>query len=43
MVLLGGRHDPSDRVKVAHAKTDGHALLATSNAKVRENYPRSVW
>jgi PIN domain nuclease of toxin-antitoxin system len=36
-------HDPFDRVIVAHARTDGHALLATSDVKIRDNYPRSVW
>lgn len=36
-------HDPFDRVIVAHARTDGHAPLVTSDAKIRENYPRSVW
>jgi PIN domain nuclease of toxin-antitoxin system len=36
-------HDPFDRVIVAHARTEGHALLATSDVKIRENYPRSVW
>jgi len=35
--------DPFDRVIVAHARTDGHALLATSDAKIREKYPRSIW
>ena len=35
--------DPFDRVIVAHARTDGHALLATSDVKIRENYPRAVW
>jgi PIN domain nuclease of toxin-antitoxin system len=35
--------DPFDRVIVAHARTDGHAPLATSDAKIRDNYPRSVW
>jgi PIN domain nuclease of toxin-antitoxin system len=35
--------DPFDRVIVAHARTDGHAPLVTSDAKIRDNYPRSVW
>ena len=35
--------DPFDRVIVAHARTDGHASLITSDAKIRENYPRAVW
>jgi PIN domain nuclease of toxin-antitoxin system len=35
--------DPFDRVIVAHARTDGHAPLATSDIKIRDNYPRSVW
>jgi PIN domain nuclease of toxin-antitoxin system len=35
--------DPFDRVIVAHARTDGHALLATSDIKIRENYPRAIW
>jgi PIN domain nuclease of toxin-antitoxin system len=36
-------HDPFDRVIVAHARTDGHAPLVTSDLKIRENYPRAVW
>jgi PIN domain nuclease of toxin-antitoxin system len=36
-------HDPFDRVIVAHARTDGHAALASSDAKIRENYPPAVW
>ncbi len=36
-------HDPFDRLIVAHARTDGHAPLATSDIKIRDNYPRSVW
>lgn len=36
-------HDPFDRVIVAHARTDGHAPLVTSDAKIWENYPRAVW
>ncbi len=35
--------DPFDRVIVAHARTDGMSKLATSDEKIRENYPRSVW
>jgi PIN domain nuclease of toxin-antitoxin system len=35
--------DPFDRVIVAHARTDGMSLLVTSDEKIRENYPRSVW
>lgn len=35
--------DLFDRVIVAHARTDGHAQLATPDSKIRENYPRSVW
>jgi PIN domain nuclease of toxin-antitoxin system len=35
--------DPFDRVIVAHARTDGHAPLATLDSKIRDNYPRSVW
>ena len=35
--------DPFDRVIVAHARTDGHAPLVTSDSKVRENYRRAVW
>lgn len=35
--------DPFDRVIVAHARTDGHARLITSDAKIRENYPRALW
>lgn len=36
-------HDLFDRVIVAHARTDGHAPLVTSDLKIRENYPRAVW
>ena len=36
-------HDPFDRVIVAHARTDAHSPLVTSDAKIREHYPRSVW
>jgi PIN domain nuclease of toxin-antitoxin system len=35
--------DPFDRVIVAHARTDGMSRLVTSDEKIRENYPRSVW
>ena len=35
--------DPFDRVIVAHARTDGHAPLVTSDSKIRANYPRSIW
>lgn len=35
--------DPFDRVIVAHARTDGHAPLATSDEKIRHNYPKAVW
>jgi PIN domain nuclease of toxin-antitoxin system len=36
-------HDPFDRVIVGHARTDGHAPLITSDSKMQEHYPRSVW
>jgi len=35
--------DPFDRVIVAHARTDGMSPLVTSDEKIRENYPRSIW
>lgn len=35
--------DPFDRIIVAHARTDGQAPLITSDAKIRENYPRAIW
>jgi PIN domain nuclease of toxin-antitoxin system len=35
--------DPFDRVIVAHARTDAMSPLVTSDEKIRENYPRSVW
>jgi PIN domain nuclease of toxin-antitoxin system len=35
--------DPFDRVIVAHARTDGHAPLVTSDSKIRENYRKAVW
>jgi PIN domain nuclease of toxin-antitoxin system len=34
--------DPFDRVIVAHARTADSPLI-TSDAKIRENYPRAVW
>lgn len=35
--------DPFDRVIVAHARTDAMSPLVTSDEKIRENYPLSVW
>jgi PIN domain nuclease of toxin-antitoxin system len=35
--------DPFDRVIVAHARTDAMSPLVTSDERIRENYPRSVW
>jgi PIN domain nuclease of toxin-antitoxin system len=35
-------HDPFDRVITAHART-ANAPLLTSDAKIRENYPRAIW
>jgi PIN domain nuclease of toxin-antitoxin system len=35
--------DPFDRVIVAHARSNGYAPLVTSDDKIRENYPTTVW
>jgi PIN domain nuclease of toxin-antitoxin system len=35
--------DPFDRVIVAHARTDRMSPLLTSDDKIRENYPKTVW
>jgi PIN domain nuclease of toxin-antitoxin system len=35
--------DPFDRVIVAHARSNGYAPLVTSDEKIRENYPKTVW
>lgn len=35
--------DPFDRVIVAHARSNGYAPLVTSDDKIRENYPNTVW
>ena len=35
--------DPFDRVIVAHARSNGYARLVTSDDKIRENYPNTVW
>lgn len=35
--------DPFDRVIVAHARSNGYSPLVTSDGKIREHYPRTVW
>lgn len=35
--------DPFDRVIVAHARSNGYAPLVTSDVKIREKYPSTVW
>ena len=35
--------DPFDRVIVAHARSNGYAPLVTSDQKIREHYPRTIW
>jgi PIN domain nuclease of toxin-antitoxin system len=35
--------DPFDRLIVAHARSDGHAPLVTSDSKIHENYQKAVW
>lgn len=35
--------DPFDRVIVAHARSNGYAPLVSSDGKIRENYPKTVW
>ncbi|SNT38681.1 hypothetical protein SAMN05421770_11073 [Granulicella rosea] len=35
--------DPFDRMIVSHAKANGLAVLISSDEKIAENYPRTVW
>lgn len=35
--------DPFDRLITAHARANGLAWLVTSDRRIRDNYPRSVW
>lgn len=35
--------DPFDRVIVAQARSNGYSPLVSSDGKIRENYPRTVW
>lgn len=47
-VVSAGLHekwtrDPFDRLIVAHAKANGLSPLISSDEKIRDNYPRTVW
>lgn len=42
-VLETWTRDPFDRVIVAHAKANGYAALITPDARIGENYPRTIW
>lgn len=35
--------DPFDRVIVAQARSNGYTPLISSDAKIRENYPKTIW
>jgi len=35
--------DPFDRMIVAHARSDGYSGLVTSDAKIQQNYSKSIW
>ena len=35
--------DPFDRVIVAHARSNGYAPQLTSDSRIQENYPNTVW
>jgi PIN domain nuclease of toxin-antitoxin system len=35
--------DPFDRLITAHARSNGLAWLVTSDRRIRDAYPRSVW
>jgi len=35
--------NPFDRVIVAQARANGYAALVTSDDKIREHYPNTVW
>ncbi len=35
--------DPFDRLVVAQARSNGYAPLITSDVKIRDNYPRTLW
>jgi PIN domain nuclease of toxin-antitoxin system len=35
--------DCFDRIVVAHAKTNGFSYLISSDTKIQEHYPRTIW
>jgi PIN domain nuclease of toxin-antitoxin system len=35
--------DPFDRIIVAQARSDGYSGLITADAKIRENYSKTIW
>ena len=35
--------DPFDRVIVAHARSNAYSPLVTSDEKIRQHYPRTIW
>jgi PIN domain nuclease of toxin-antitoxin system len=35
--------DPFDRIIVAQARSDAYAGLVTSDAKIQENYSKTIW
>jgi PIN domain nuclease of toxin-antitoxin system len=39
----GWTRDPFDRMITAHARANGLSWLVTSDRRIRESYPRSIW
>jgi PIN domain nuclease of toxin-antitoxin system len=35
--------DPFDRIIVAQARSDGYSGLVTANAKIQQNYSKTIW
>ena len=35
--------DPFDRVIVAHARSNAYSPLVTSDEKISQHYPRTIW
>ena len=35
--------DPFDRIIVAQARSDGYSGLVTADAKIQENYSKTIW
>jgi PIN domain nuclease of toxin-antitoxin system len=42
-LLENWTRDPFDRVIVANARANRYSPLVTSDTRIRENYPRSIW